>query len=205
MEDEDQLEELLPTTLSIPIEPPIVVKGQPYASLELREPRVSEVKTAEELMGSLATPASLLNSEAKLVALVAGWPDLAVDELRASLLNQAAAFLDGFEQRGRGLNEEGPTLLIELEEPVLVQKGPHREMSLREPKIAERRRAEQHLSKGVTASTSRAAEISLVTDISEWAPAAVLKMPISVFARAADFTCGFLERGRRTGASSPRS
>ncbi len=204
MADEDQLEELL-TTLSIPVEPPIVVKGHPYASLDLREPRVSEVKAAEELMGSLATPASVLNSEAKLVALVTGWPDEAVGELPASLLNQAAAFLETFEQRGRGLAEDGPTLLIQLDEPVVVQKGPHGEMALREPKVAERRRAEQHLSKGVTPATSRAAEISLVTDISEWHPAAVLKMPISVFARAADFTCGFLERGRRTGAVSPRS
>lgn len=199
--DEDGAEHAAPT-LSIAIEPPITLRGAQYDALELREPRVSEIKASEEAIGAMATPANVLEAEIRLAAMVSGWPDEAIRELPASVLNRAASFLASFEERGRGRAESGPVLVIELDAPVEVQKGAFHEMSLREPKVSERKRAEQYLSKGITAATSRAAEISLVTDVSEWPPAAVLKMPISAFAEAADYLAGFLGLGRPTGERS---
>ena len=203
MEDEDRFPE--PDTISIAVFPPVLHGGREFASLDLREPRVSEVRASEELLGGVVNPASVLESEVRLAALVSGWPEEAIRELPASLLNQAADFLGGFEARARGARLAEPTLLIELDPPVVVQKGSFAELELREPRVSERRRAELHLTKGITVAASRAAEISLVTDVSAWPPAAVLKMPIGAFARAADYLAGFLERGRRTGASSRAS
>ena len=189
-------------TLEIAFDPPLVVGGRPYASISLREPRVSEMRASEELIGTVATPANVTDAEMRLVSLVSGYPDEVVEKLSASQHDRAVLFLTGFEPPAREEAERFPSLELEFDPPVEIQKGVFHEMRLREPTIGERRRAEAHLAKGVTAASLRNAEISLVVDVSGWPHAAVLKMPITAFARAAVYAGGFLEHGRQTGARS---
>ncbi|MCQ8240518.1 phage tail assembly protein [Rhizosaccharibacter radicis] len=188
--------------LVLPIEPPIDHGGERWDQIELREPRVSEVKASEEVMGATATPAAVLDAEAKLVALVGGVPDEVIAKLPTSVLNAGADYLQSFEPFGRSHRDDDPALLLELDEPVEVQKGSFTEIPLREPRVGERRKAEQHLSRGITPAAYRAMEVALVTAVSELPPAAVLKLPISAFARSAEYLTGFFERGRGTGRKS---
>lgn len=63
-------------------------------------------------------------------------------------------------------------------------------MKLREPSVAERRRFKAGEGSGTIEAALRA-EMSLVEEISEWHRAALLRLPISKFAEAADYVTGF--------------
>ena len=203
MEDEEDLD-APPARLTIAVQPPIVHEGGTFESLELREPRVSEVQRAEEALTGAVTATSVLDSEIALVALVSGWPTEAVEELPAGILNRASEYLSRFEAGEEAIRAlpEGATLEVELEEPVAVAKGSFYSMTAREPRVSERRRATIAIGARPTPAAMRRAQISLLTEISGWPQAAVMKMPIGPFSRAAGFVERFLVAGRRTGDSS---
>ena len=183
-EDEDDAA-ATDATLRLAIDPPVKLGAGVFSELVLREPRVSEVQKAEAVLGGVATPESVLDSEVALVSLVSepSWPIEALQDLPVRILDQATEFVTAF---GEAREETaGETLEIELATPVEVAKGSFRTLTLREPKVSERKRASQHLSKGVTTASMRRFEITLVGEITGWPQPALLKLPISTFVRAA--------------------
>ena len=201
-EAEDGADATEPTTLTISVLPPIVHDKVPYDALVLREPRVSEWRKSIEALPSRVTPAAFMESERRLLSIITTWPEGALEELPTSVLERAGRFLRGFEARGRDAVDLGPTLTLTFDPPVEVQRGSFDELNLREPKYGERLRSIRHFDRSDTPAANMAAELSLLNDISGWHPAAVLKMPIGQFARAASFLLSFFPGGRQTGGTS---
>ena len=85
----------LPETLTIELDPPVAHNGLTCASLELREPTASQVKSAEALMKGM-TPEAIRNYQIKLVELVAKVPPLVVAQLPIRKLMEAVRYLEGF-------------------------------------------------------------------------------------------------------------
>lgn len=193
-------------TRSLILPTPLQQGDRSWDRLELREPRVSEVKAAADRIGGTPTKVTLLESQIDLVARVSGLPPALLEDLPAHLLEEAAAFVSSFEERARRPADEdpdlAPTLFIELDAPVESERGTETSMNLRPPTVRERKRAEAQLNRGFTLGALLAHEITLVESVSGWQHVNVLKMPIGPFARAADYLTGFFQAGRATGNSS---
>ena len=193
-------------TLRLDLDRPLVDGARSWEALELREPRVSEVRASLERMGSHRTPVAFLDQQVDLVARIAGIPAALLDDLPAATLDRAVVFVTSFEAEARRKEEDDlelePTVSIELEQPIETERGTYTLVPLRQPTVRERRKSEAHLSRGLTALSVLASEIALVEAVSGLPTVAVLKMPISPFARAADYCTGFFVAGRATGGSS---
>ncbi len=193
-------------TRSILLATPLQQGDRTWNSLELREPRVSEVKAAADRIGSTPTKVAMLEAQIDLVARVSGLPAALIEDLPAQVLEEAAAFVSSFEEAARRPAEDEPDLaamlFIELDAPVETERSTETSMNLRPPTVRERKRAEAHLSRGYTLSALLNHEITLVESVSGWQHVNVLKMPIGPFAQAADYLTGFFQAGRATGNSS---
>ncbi|WP_338086095.1 phage tail assembly protein [Gluconacetobacter azotocaptans] len=188
----------------VPDEPVILKKGGTFTELRLREPTVFETLYAAKVIGRRATQESIYDSQIDLVARVSKWPVVAVHMLGARMLDEAVDFLSRFEQEARRPADAdpdlSPSLTLQFLPPIEAVNQTFPSMSLRPPTVGERRPYKAAETRG-TAEAFLQAEIDLVRAVSEWPPAAVLKMPISQFARASDYLTGFFTPGPGTGSS----
>ncbi|WP_075632573.1 phage tail assembly protein [Novacetimonas hansenii] len=190
-------------TLVIDLDPPLEVrKVGTFEELHLHEPNVFQTLCAAQAMGRTLTPESVYNSQIGLVARISGVPERAVIELRSTILDRAVAFVSSFEEGARRKPDEepdfSPSVTLLFPDPIEAAGRTFGDMTLREPTVRERRIMKAAEAKG-TPEALLQAEIALVEAVSEWPKAAVLKMPISKFARAADYLTGFFYSGRTTG------
>ncbi|MFT8634751.1 phage tail assembly protein [Novacetimonas hansenii] len=190
-------------TLVIDLDPPLdVPKSGRFEELRLHEPNVFQVLCAAQAMGQRATSESVYNAQAGLVARISGMPERAVIELPTTILDRAVAFLSDFEGDNRRKPDEGPetppSYTLIFPDPIEAAGRTFSEMVLREPVVRERRIMKAAQARG-TPEAFLQAEIALVESVSEWPKAAVLKMPISKFARASDYLTGFFIAGPETG------
>lgn len=188
------------------ITPTITTKdGRNWECLFCREPSVGENLLAIRVIGKRPQLESVYASQIALLCRVTGWPQAAVDQLPSRILDEAVAYLSHFEEEARRKPDEEPdcqdTLYLSLTPPITAVNREWQEMQLREPTVAERRRFKAQEQRGTMADFLEA-EINLLTDVSGWQRAAVLKMPISQFARAADYLTGFFIAGQKTGNAS---
>ncbi|MBV1835657.1 phage tail assembly protein [Acetobacter estunensis] len=170
--------------------------------LELKEPSVFQVLEAARVMGYRPTVESIYDSQIELVAKVAGCSTELLRKVPTRKLDRAVSFITAFEANARRRPDQlidgldlSPSCEISFKEPI---KGGGRSftlMTLREPRVEERRRYKAGESLGSPEAIFRA-EIRLVEDVSEWTRAAVLRMPISQFAKAADYLTGFFIDGQ---------
>ena len=191
-------------TLVIDLDPPLdVPKSGRFEELRLHEPNVFQVLCAAQAMGRTLTPESVYNSQIGLVARISGVPERAVIELRSTILDRAVGFVTGFEDGARRKPDEEPDLSASLTllfpDPIEAAGRTFGDMALREPTVRERRIMKAAQARG-TPEAFLQAEIALVESVSEWPKAAVLKMPISKFARGADYLTGFFIAGPETGS-----
>lgn len=191
--------------LMITLDEPIKVKAGEYARLELFEPCVFHVLEASKKIGPRPDQETVYESQIDLVARVSGWPLTALYALPSRKLDEAIVFVTDFEESARRQPDEQPSheerLVIVADREIEAVKSLWREMILREPNVAERRAFKSAQAKGNVTAFMRG-EIQLVSSISGWPDAAILKMPISMFARAADYCAGFFIPGPQTGSSS---
>lgn len=202
---EDEQEDDGDDTLVIDLNPPLEVKKTgTFEELRLHEPNVYQVLCATQAMGRQATLSSVYDSQISLVARVSGLPERAVIELPATILDRAVVFVTGFEEDNRRKPDEPPetpsSYTLIFPDPIEATGRTFSEMALREPVVRERRNMKAVEAKG-TPEALLQAEISLVEAVSGWPKAAVLKMPISKFAKAADYLTGFFISGPATGSA----
>ncbi|PYD63977.1 phage tail assembly protein [Gluconacetobacter entanii] len=202
-EDDAEPEDDDGRTLIIDLDPPLEVpKSGRFEELFLHEPSVFQVLCAAKAMGRTLTPESVYNSQIGLVARVSGVPERAVIELRSTVLDRAVGFVTGFEEENRRKPDDepdtSPSLTLLFPDPIEATNLTFVDMTLREPTVRERRIMKAAEAKG-TPEAFLQAEISLVEAVSEWPKAAILKMPISKFAQAADYLTGFFCSGQATG------
>lgn len=190
------------------LDKPLEWKGEQFTELHLREPLTAQVLFASKVMGKRATVVTVRDAQLDLVARIARWPAAAIGLLPVSVQDRAILYVTEFEENARRPMDETPDRTPELRltfDPAIEAVGrSHVEMTLREPVGVQRRRYDVTCERG-TPEAALQAEINLVGDVSEWSMAAVLKMPISKFARAADYLTGFFIPGPRTGPTSRQS
>lgn len=171
-------------------------------TLSCREPSVGECLLATRTIGKRPTLETVYASEIALLCRVTGWPQTAVDQLPTRTLDAAVAYISHFEEEARRKPDEEPdcqdTFHLSLIPPIFAVNRDWQDMDLREPTVAERRRFKAQEQRGSMADFLEA-EINLLTDVSGWQRAAVLKMPISQFAKASDYLTGFFIAGQKTG------
>ncbi|MBB2157198.1 phage tail assembly protein [Gluconacetobacter diazotrophicus] len=187
------------------LDEPIEWKGTRYTELRLREPVTGEVLFATKVMGKRATSVTVRDAQLDLVGRVSGWPAAAIMMLPVTVQDDAIVFVTDFEENARRPLDEDPDRTPELRllfsPPVEAVGRSHAEMLLREPRGDQRRRYDVTRERETPEATLQA-EINLVADVADWQLAAVLKVPISKFARASDYLTGFFIRGPRTGRRS---
>lgn len=185
------------------LEKPITIKGgETFETLKLHEPAVFHALQATKVIGRKPTLESIYDSQISMVCQISKWPRLAVDQLPSHILDAATDFLGHFEEDARRNPDEEPDLTPELtitfKPGIEAVNKTFNVMDLREPVVSERRAFKSFESRQ-TFEGLMSGEIDLVERISGWPKAAVLKMPISKFARAADYLTGFFMHGRTTG------
>ena len=201
-----QPDEELPTRTDdsvIVLDDPITLKdGREYDELDLREPNVFHILSAAQVIGKRPNLETVYSSQIRLVELVSGWPPLATGELPSHVLDRAVAYVTHFQDEARRPDDVppdlSPSLTLIFDEPIEAVGRTFTALDLRPPKVKERRTAQAFEARG-TPEGFMLAEIALVEAIGEWPKAAVLKMPISKFARAADYLTGFFRSGLTTG------
>nr|WP_230975687.1 phage tail assembly protein [Acetobacter garciniae] len=186
------------------LDTPITTKdGREWQTLSLREPCVFHCLQAAKVIGKKPSLESVYDSQIDMVIRISGWPKVAVDQLGTTILDSAVAYVSAFEDEARRNPDDEPecppSLVLVLSPPVEAVNSTFADMTLREPVVAERRRFKATEGRGSVADFLQA-EIDLVCAVSTWPLAAVLKMPISRFAKAADYLTGFFTTGRRTGS-----
>lgn len=179
--------------------------GKEWTRLSCREPSVGECLLATRTIGKRPTLETVYASEIALLCRVTGWPQTAVDQLPTRTLDAAVAYISHFEEEARRKPDEEPdcqdAFYLSLIPPITAVNREWQDMDLREPTVAERRRFKTQEQRGSMADFLEA-EINLLTDVSGWQRAAVLKMPISKFAKASDYLTGFFIAGQKTGSAS---
>ncbi|GBQ33820.1 phage tail assembly protein [Acetobacter fabarum] len=179
--------------------------GAEWKELRLREPTVFHCLQSAKVIGKKPSIESIYDSQIDLICRLAVWPKLAVDQLPTRILDKAVAYATAFEENVRRKPDEEPecpeSLILLFSPPIEAVNQSFSEMTLREPVVSERRKYKATESHGSFADFLQA-EINLVSAISHWPMAAVLKMPISKFATAADYLTGFFMTGRQTGNPS---
>jgi len=96
----DEIDEQ-PAELVIEIDPPIVMKGGTYDSITLREPKVIEVRQAENHLRTNVNMETMRRFQVALVAKVAGVDEPVIEGLPISKLNQAVTYLQNFISSGQ--------------------------------------------------------------------------------------------------------
>ncbi|MFT9251622.1 MAG: phage tail assembly protein [Acetobacter okinawensis] len=179
--------------------------GAEWKELHLREPTVFHCLQSAKVIGKKPSIESIYDSQIDLICRLAVWPKLAVDQLPTRILDKAVAYATAFEENVRRKPDEKPecpeSLILLFTPPIEAVNQSFSEMVLREPVVSERRKYKATESRG-SFSDFLQAEIDLVSAISGWPMAAVLKMPISKFAKGADYLTGFFMTGHQTGNPS---
>ncbi|MFT9016411.1 MAG: phage tail assembly protein [Acetobacter sp.] len=185
------------------LDTPITTRdGREWKTISLREPCVFHCLQAAKVIGKKPSLESVYDSQIDMVIRISGWPKAAVDQLGSTILDSAVAYVSAFEDDARRAPAADPdcppSLVLVLSPAIEAVNTTFTDMTLREPVVAERRRFKATEGRGSVADFLQA-EIDLVGEVSGWPLAAVLKMPISRFAQAADYLTGFFTNGRRTG------
>ena len=191
------------------LDTPILHQGKEYDRLNLCEPSLYDVLGAAQVIGKRPSLQSIYDSQIVLVAKAAGVPQVVIQKLPSRALDRAVEYVTAFE-RGARREMNDPDLQGSLDlrpEKVLIFRDAisgggkeFSEMRLREPSVAERRRFKSGEGAGTIEAALRA-EMALVEEISEWHRAALLRLPISKFAEAADYVTGFFIPGPPTGTA----
>lgn len=188
-------------TSVISLDPPIQHDGGTIGELRLREPTGGEMRDAEKNLDGGFTAEAASAFEVSLIGAVTGVAAAALDKLPVTIMRQARIFLTSFDVESRLGTTDAPSLDVPLLEPLTVTGISYSEISLAEPTVGMRRKAESALRTGATSANARQYQLILVAQASGIPFAAVERFPVSVLNDAEAFLRGFIEPGRRTGSA----
>ena len=190
-------------TSVISLDPPIQHDGGAIGELRLREPTGGEMRDAEKELDGGFTAEAASAFEVSLVGAVTGVAAAALDKLPVTIMRQARTFLTAFDVESGLGRTDAPSLDVPLPLPesLTVTGISYSEISLAEPTVGMRRKAESALRTGATSANARQYQLILVAQASGIPFAAVEKFPVSALNDAEAFLRGFIEPGRRTGSA----
>ena len=175
-------------------------------SITLREPTLYEVITAAKKVRNFPniSPVEVLEVELELVRQVSGLSDALFSKLPASVVRQARDYVVRFEEEAReqmaeqleGWGDNLPAERTLAFSPSIP--GGNQDwgsMTLRSPTVGQMRPAKALLRKPSLEALFRSDEL-LITSVSGWPKAAVLRLPVSRYVEAAGYLNAFFPDGR---------
>lgn len=136
-------------SLDIALEPAIEHAGGTVAALRLREPTGREMREAERTLSDAISVESSSAFEVALIGAVSGLPEDVLNKLKISVMHRARQFVTGFDAQSGGRRESQPeSLELSLPEPVVSGGVIYERLSLCEPTVGMRRRAETAARRG---------------------------------------------------------
>lgn len=193
-------------TLTIALPEPLKSGETEIASITLKEPTLYEVITAAKKVKSFPniSPVEVLEAELELVRQVSGLSDAVFSRLPASVVRQARDYVVRFEEEARermaeqieGWGDDLPTERTLAFRPSIPGGSQNWDsMSLRSPTVGQMRPSKALLKKPSLEALFRSDEL-LITAVSGWPKAAVLRLPISRYVEAAGYLNAFFPDGR---------
>lgn len=194
------------SSLTIPLPEPLKSGETEISIITLREPTLYEVITAAKKVRTFPNISSVevLEAELELVRQVSGLSDALFSKLPASVVRQARDYVVRFEEDAREQMAEqlegwGDNLPAErtLSFSPSVPGGNQSwdSMTLRSPTVGQMRPAKALLKKPSLEALFRSDEL-LITSVSGWSKAAVLRLPVSRYVEAAGYLNAFFPDGR---------
>ncbi|MXV35648.1 hypothetical protein GS535_03630 [Saccharibacter sp. EH611] len=184
-------------TLTLSLPAPISVGEKTITELKLREPTLYETIIASRKVVSFPNivRVEVMEAEIEIVRQVTGLSDAFFSQIPSGIIKKARDFVVGFEERARdNLSQEEHDLPCEKTltfSPAIHGGGKEWDvMTLRAPTIGEIKSARMILKKASLEKIHRSNEM-LITAVSGWPKAAVLRLPISNFVEASGYLNGF--------------
>ena len=195
----------IPATLTIALDPPVVVNKVEFAEIVLREPTLSQVRDAHMKIDDAVSPSpgSMRDYELTFVAGVSGKGRPIVEELPVRALRAAVIYLERWigAELPDAPGENETDLVIALDPPLRSNGGEVHELVLREPKAGELRKAEDLLGKQASPLPGpvRKYQAKLIEQVTGLGPLVVGQLPISKSKEAMRFLEGFEKSAQETG------
>lgn len=194
------------SSLTIPLPEPLKSGETEITSITLREPTLYEVITAAKKVRTFPniSPVEVLEAELELVRQVSGLSDALFSKLPASVVRQARDYVVRFEEEAREQTAEqlegwGDNLpaerMFSFVPPIPGGNQSWDSMTLRSPTVGQMRPAKALLKKPSLEALFRSDEL-LITSVSGWPKAAVLRLPVSRYVEAAGYLNAFFPDGR---------
>lgn len=188
--------------LDIALESAIEHAGGTVAALRLREPTGREMREAERTLSDAISVESSSAFEIALIGAVSGLPEDVLNKLKISVMHRARQFVTGFDSESGGRRESQPDQLdLALPAPLVSGGVTYERLSLCEPTVGMRRRAETALRGGATVANARHYQIVLVAEASGLPFDVAEQLPVSMLNDAQAYLQGFIQPGRRTGSA----
>lgn len=188
----------LSQTLVLTLDPPVDVAGGKLDMVKLREPTGTEMMAAEAAISAAISEATLTDYRVKLVCAVSGLDEASVNLLPVSVFGNACRFVEAFNSAGPAASA-GPTLELPIGAKLTSGAISYDKLTLREPTVGQRRKAETAIAAGRTAASGRRYQMILVSEASGVPYALAEQLPVSVLNAAEAFVLGFIEGGPKTG------
>ena len=194
-----------PDTMTITLDPPVAYRGGEIAQLDLREPKAREVREAEREYSTEAPWAGAMAYELRLIGMVTGLNQMALDALPIGATNYASTFLQEFVEAGArdpaAEEDETPpeAMTLSIHPPVKFTGTDYTDLDLREPLASEIRKARQLMRTAGSLFEQRRAQMALVTAVSGLPAPVIDALPIRLLNEAARILSRFTVAGRPTG------
>lgn len=184
----------------ITLDNPLKINDETYTEIKLREPTVNEVILSLKVAGKRTTLEASYESNINLLHRVSGLPGNVIEALPGSVMDEATNYLFSFQEEQKDNSCEE---LIEINPPiVLSNKEEYDFLELKEPTVGQRKKATRALDQyGNTTLGGMEFQVSLLTEVTGWKLAAVLKLPMSIFMQASQYFTRFFPNGQETGVN----
>lgn len=204
--DHDKGRDTEGNTLTIPLPEPLKSDEAEISSITLREPTLYEVITAAKKVRTFPniSPVEVLEAELELIRQVSGLSDAVFLKLPASIVRQARDYVVRFEEEAReqiaekieGWGDNIPAeRTLSFNPPIPGGNQDWGSMTLRSPTVGQMRPAKALLKKPSLEALFRSDEL-LITAVSGWPKAAVLRLPVSRYVEASGYLNAFFPDGR---------
>ena len=201
-------------TLTIPLPEPLRLGETEIGLITLREPTLYEVVTAAKKVRTFPniSPVEVLEAELELVRQVSGLSDAVFSKLPASVVRQARDYVVRFEEEAReqiaeqieGWGDNLPAERTLSFSPAISGGGQSWDsMTLRSPTVGQMRPAKALLKKPSLEALFRSDEL-LITSVSGWPKAAVLRLPASRYVEAAGYLNAFFPMAAKLAGHASR-
>lgn len=178
-------------TRIIELPEPVSFKSKSWAALELRVPKMGELKRAQAYFKNSVVSATMMNIA--IVSIVTGIPLEAIEEIETDFSLDAADWLFGFIPKPKDDPSTGErTRTIEFPQQLEFNGQSWAALELRVPKMGELKKAQTHYKGTVDSATQ--VNIAITSIVSGIPLLAVEKIDIDLGMEAAEWLLGFMPK-----------